>query len=139
VRRLDFPVILEMFHPARRDTCYLALIQVTGDQAVVASAGTRLTVPLADVDRLWTRQTVFLWHDFDALLGTLREPGATAWAMAELGRMGYSARASNPGATVAEFQRRSDLSPDGILGERTLMAIYGQGPYKRPRLSGGFS
>src|SRR5206468_12996982 len=67
VRRLNLPVVLEMFHPARRDTCYLALLHLEGDQAVVAWDGSPVRVPLAEVDRLWTRQAVFLWRDFDAL------------------------------------------------------------------------
>jgi hypothetical protein len=32
VRRLDLPVVLEMFHPSRRDTCYVALLRLDGDQ-----------------------------------------------------------------------------------------------------------
>jgi hypothetical protein len=59
--------------------------------------------------------------------------------MAELGRLGHSVSASGPAATIAEFQRQSDLSPDGILGTRTLMALYSRGPYPRPRLAGGAS
>ncbi len=139
VRQLDFPVILEMFHPARRETCYLALIGIANDRALVAGGGVRLAVSLAEVDRLWTRHAVFLWHDFESLNGLLREPHATAWAMTELNRLGYSARAKEPRVTLATFQRDYDLSPDGILGERTLLAIYSHGSYKRPRLSGGFS
>ena len=46
VRRLNLPVVLEMFHPARRDTCYLALLHLDGDQAVVAADGSPLRVPL---------------------------------------------------------------------------------------------
>src|SRR5260221_12501691 len=31
VRRLDLPVILEVFHPSRRDTCFLALLALETD------------------------------------------------------------------------------------------------------------
>jgi general secretion pathway protein A len=136
VRQFDLPVILEMFHPMRRDTCYVALLEVKGDTAVISSGGAPLTLPLADVDRLWTRQAVFLWQDFESLASSLEEPGATAWALAELGRLGYSAR-GGASASISQFQRDYDLAPDGILGTRTLMAIYSHGPYTRPRLSGG--
>src|SRR5262249_59717355 len=33
VRRLNLPVVLEMFHPSRRDTCFVALLHLDGDQA----------------------------------------------------------------------------------------------------------
>ena len=33
VRRLDLPAVLEMFHPGRADTCYLALLRIEGDHA----------------------------------------------------------------------------------------------------------
>ena len=77
VRRLDLPVVLEMFHPARTDTCYVALLQIQGGEALVATgSGPPLRVPLAEVDRLWTRQAVFLWRDFDAL-SAAGDPGRT--------------------------------------------------------------
>jgi general secretion pathway protein A len=139
VRQLDFPVILEMFHPARRETTHLALIAIENDRALIVGGDVRIAVPLADVDRLWTRNAVFLWHDFESLASDRGDIRTTAWAMSELGRLGYSARATEPRLTVASFQRDYNLSPDGILGERTLLAIYSHGPYKRPRLSGGFS
>jgi hypothetical protein len=58
--------------------------------------------------------------------------------MAELGRLGYTG-GRGPSATLSLFQRDYELSPDGILGTRTLMAIYSHGAYTRPRLSGGLS
>jgi general secretion pathway protein A len=136
VRRFDLPVILEMFHPMRRDTCYLALLSVETDVAVVSDGETTLSLPLAEVDRLWTREAVFLWHDFESLANALEEPRATAWAMTELQHLGYAA-GGRPQAILTSFQRDYDLMPDGILGTRTLMAIYSHGTYTRPRLSRG--
>ena len=40
----------------------------------------------------------------------------------------------NLGAAVMRFQRDAELSADGILGSRTLMALYALGPSTRPRL-----
>src|SRR5262249_33262439 len=68
VRRFDLPVVLEMFHPARRDTCFLALLSLDGDTALVAVGDARtLRVPVSALDRLWTRDATFLWRDFDAV------------------------------------------------------------------------
>ena len=83
VKRLDLPVLLEMFHPARRDTCFLALLGVAGDEATVAVGDEPpFRVSLAELDRYWTRNAVFLWRDFDAVSSgedTLRHRGVGAY------------------------------------------------------------
>ncbi len=136
VRRLDLPVVLEMFHPARPDTCYVALLRIEGDEALVATGSSPPSrVALTELDRLWTRQAVFLWRDFDALAGTA-DPGRTeAWARESLSRLGYLRDADLPDA-VTRFQRDADLAADGRIGARTLMTLYSRGPYPRPRLGG---
>jgi len=136
VRRLDLPVVLEMFHPARADTCYLALLHVDGEEAVVAiGSEPPRRVPLAEVDRLWTRQAVFLWRDFDAL-SAADDPGKTeAWARERLERLGYLRDANLP-AAVTRFQKDADLAADGRIGARTMMTLYSRGSYPRPRLGG---
>jgi hypothetical protein len=135
VRRLDLPVVLEMFHPARADTCYLALLHVDGDDAVVALGNEApRRVPLAEVDRLWTRQAVFLWRDCDALAAA-GDPGRPeAWARERLTGLGY--RNVDLLAAVTRFQRDTDLAADGRIGARTLMTLYSRGSYPRPRLGG---
>jgi general secretion pathway protein A len=137
VRRLDLPVVLEMFHPGRRDTCYLALLRLEGDQAVVSTgSGAPIRVRVADLDRLWTRQALFLWKDFDAL-AEATDPGRTeAWARDALGRLGYIGRDVDLAGAVARFQRDAELAADGVIGSRTLMTLYSLGRYPRPRLSG---
>jgi hypothetical protein len=137
VRRLDLPVVLEMFHPGRRDTCYLALLRLEGDQAVVSTgSGAPVRVRVSDLDRLWTRQALFLWKDFDAL-GAATDPGRTeAWARDALGRLGYIGRDVDLAGAVTRFQRDAELAADGVIGSRTLMTLYSLGRYPRPRLSG---
>jgi murein L,D-transpeptidase YcbB/YkuD len=139
VRRLNLPVVLEMFHPARRDTCYLALLQLDGDQAVVAADGSPLRVPLAEVDRLWTRQAVFLWRDFDAVTPAADPQRTNAWVRQALARLGYAARDPDLALAVARFQQDADLAADGVIGARTLMTLYSRSQHPRPRLTGGAS
>jgi general secretion pathway protein A len=136
VRRLDLPVVLEMFHPARADTCYVALLRIEGDEAVIAAgAAPPVAVSLSDLDRLWTRQAMFLWRDFD-LLSAGSDPGRTeAWARESLSRLGYL-RDSDLVSAVTRFQRDAFLAADGRIGARTLMTLYSRGPYPRPRLGG---
>jgi general secretion pathway protein A len=136
VRRLDLPVVMEMFHPARADTCYIALLRIDGDHALVATGtGPALRVPLAQLDRLWTRQAVFLWRDFDALSTTGDAERTEAWARDRLARLGYLRDADLAGAIML-FQRDADLTADGRIGARTLMSLYSRGPNPRPRLGG---
>jgi general secretion pathway protein A len=138
VRRLDLPAVLEMFHPARRDTCYLALLRIEGQEAVVAAgAGGPLRVPLAEVDRLWTRQAVFLWRDFDALARTADTVRTAAWTRESLARLGYLDGSLDLSVAVSRFQRDVELAPDGVIGARTIMTLYSLGQYRRPRLQDG--
>jgi len=128
VRRLDLPVILEMFHPARADTCFLALLRLEGEEAVLAAGAARLHVPVSQVDRLWTRQAFFPWKQTDT-------GQAEAWVRDALTRQGYVEAASDLDAAVSRFQQDAELVPDGIIGSRTLMALYSLESLPRPRLS----
>jgi general secretion pathway protein A len=138
VRRLDLPVVLEMFHPTRRDTCYVALLHLEGNEAVVAGAdGAPLRVSVSEVDRWWTRQAIFFWRDYDL---AQRDPLRTeAWARETLGRLGYLGQDADLPGAVARFQRDAHLAADGVVGNRTVMSLYLRGHYPRPRLSGGTS
>ena len=139
VRRLNLPVVLEMFHPARRDTCYIALLRLDGDQAEIAADGTPMRVPLAEVDRLWTRQAIFLWRDFDALTPAGDPLRTNEWVRQALARLGYHAEEPDLALAVARFQQDTDLAADGVIGARTLMTLYSRSQYPRPRLTGGAS
>jgi putative peptidoglycan binding protein len=135
VRRLDLPVVLEMFHPARRDTCYLALVRIEGDEALVsAGSAAPLRVPLRELDRLWTRQALFLWRDFDALAQGGDSARTTAWTRDSLARLGYRDLDVDLAGAVSRFQRDAELAADGVIGSRTIMALYSRGGYPRPRL-----
>jgi len=132
LRRLDLPVLLEMFHPGRRDTCFVALLGIDGDAATVALGDeppTRLS--LAEIDRYWTKGAVLFWRDFDGVAGRTDAGRTAAWARAQLERLGYGTDAPS----VRRFQEENDLIADGVVGSRTLMALYSRGPWPRPRLA----
>jgi general secretion pathway protein A len=139
VRRLDLPVVLEMFHPGRRDTCYLALLKLEPGGAVVSSGGPPQRVDLAELDRLWTRQALFLWRDFESLGAAPDAPRTAAWTRERLARLGYPGQEPDLAGAVARFQRDAELAVDGVIGSRTLMTLYSLGQYPRPRLQGGAS
>jgi general secretion pathway protein A len=137
VRQLDLPAVLEMFHPARPDTCYLALLRVDGDRALVSAGhGQPMTVSLGELDRLWTRQAVFLWRDVDRLAQSADPARTASWARDGLARLGYLQGDVDLGGAVARFQRDAELTPDGVIGPRTLMTLYSRAPNPRPRLKG---
>jgi len=133
IRRLDLPAVLEMFHPGRRDTCFLALLALDGEAAQVAVGGAEpLRVPTGDLDRFWTRDAVFLWPDPAGLQQDRAR--AEEWARGALLRLGYG---SDLSTAVGRFQRDAQLLADGVIGSRTLMTLYSLGPEPRPRLTSG--
>ena len=137
VRRLDLPAVLEMFHPGRKDTCFLTLVGLDGQTAVVTiDDRPPFKVPAAQLDQLWTREAIFLWPDDKGLVGD--PPRAEAWARDALDRLGYS-RGPSLGLALEEFQRDSQLIADGVVGTRTLMTLYSRGSDPRPRLKSGDS
>ncbi len=136
VRRFDLPATLEMFHPSRRDTCFVSLLRLEGDAAVVGDgSGGVQRVGLRELDRLWTRQATLMWRDAFGATGTDRERSGL-FARDSLGRLGYLDTGGDLGAAVTRFQRDAELTPDGVVGQRTLLALYSLGPHERPRLSG---
>jgi general secretion pathway protein A len=139
VRILDMPVILELFHPNRRDTCFVALLQFESpDTAIVATAGhAPQRVTLSELDRFWTRQTVFLWKDHDRLLENRNRARLDSWTRSALTSLGYETM--DLVSAIKRFQANADLVADGAVGQRTLLALYSRGQYARPRLSGGSS
>jgi len=102
---------------------------------IATGSGPAVRVLLVELDRLWTRQAVFLWRDFDALGAGADAERTQAWARDRLSRMGYLQGTDLP-AAVARFQRDTDLTADGRIGARTLMTLYSRGSYARPRLGG---
>ena len=132
LRSLDLPAVLEMFHPARRDTCFVALLRLD-ERAAVVGAGDfpPIEAPLSQIDALWTRDAVVWWPE-PAEVRTDPE-GREAWALQRLSGLGYS----EPGmaTAVSRFQESARLVPDGLLGPRTRMALFALSPGPRVRLS----
>lgn len=133
VGRLDLPALLEMFHPSRRDTCFVALLGLADDEATVAAGeDPPFRTSLAELDQFWTRNATLLWRDFDLVSGASDPSRTSAWAQAQLGRLGYTGPATE---AVSRFQSEHELVADGVVGSRTIMTLYSRGDWPRPRLS----
>ena len=132
LRRLDLPAVLEMFHPLRRDTCFVSVLRLEGDTATVAIADAEpLDVPMTQVDALWTREAVFPWPEAGA---TATDPARRAtWVRETLGQLGYAG--DDLSGEVARFQQDAGLVPDGVAGPRTRLVLFARSAAVRPRLS----
>ena len=133
LRRLDLPSVLEMFHPSRRDTCFVALLALGPRGARVAFGGTVEPVPLSQLEELWTRDAVLAWPEDVSL--RLDPARLDAWARGTLAAKGYPT--DDLGAAVRRFQDDAQLVSDGRLGPRTRMALFALAPGSRPRLDAG--
>jgi general secretion pathway protein A len=128
VRRLNLPCVLEMFHPTRKETSFLALVGLDERRGYVAVVDhPPIPIRLEELDRLWTRQAIFLYPR--------PSPSPDGWARLALTGLGYS---EEPLASaVSRFQKEFELEDDGILGSRTLLALASQASLSHPRLSEG--
>jgi general secretion pathway protein A len=136
LRRLDLPAVLELEPPGAAGPSYLALLGLAGDEAKVVSRGRPQAVPWHELEALWTRRAIVPWRDFEAF-GAGDPARLERWARDQLGHLGYAAADATLSAVLARFQGDAGLAADGILGPRTLLALYARGNYPRPRLSGG--
>ncbi len=132
LRAIDLPAVLEMFHPSRTDTCFVALLRLEERHALIA-AGDRPdeTVPLRQVDELWTREAVLLWPESESLRADAAR--LAEWARPRLTAQGH--RETDLSAAVRSFQAEARLVSDGLLGPRTRMVLFARDPEPRPRLS----
>jgi general secretion pathway protein A len=128
LRAFDLPAALELAHPARRDTCFAALVGLDDRFAVVAIGDEpRLEVPRAQLDGLWTQDAVVWWPASD---NALPSQAAERQALAALGFPD-----ADLATAVARFQQHASLVADGQLGPRTSMALFALSPHAGPRLS----
>jgi len=134
LRKLDLPAALELFHPSRRDTCFVALLGLDDRAARVASGtGSLEKVPLAQLEPLWTRDAVVWWPEDEAARGDRGRQ--EAWARRLLGAQGY--RDDDLAVALRRFQDAAELVGDGVLGPRTRLFLFAREKRRSPRLSGG--
>jgi general secretion pathway protein A len=142
LRQLNLPVILELFHTSRADTCFAALTRLSADSATLAfSPGDTEEISLENLGRFWVRRAHVLWKDFEGFGRPGADPRRThVWAQGLLSELGHLPPSSDgeeklTAGAVARFQGLAFLMADGIVGSKTRMALYSiSGRYPVPRV-----
>ena len=143
---LDLPVILEL-EPAPDERRYVALLGLReSGAAVLGLRDLELEIDSAQVERIWTGRSFFLWENFESLpaLGPRMTGSAVRWLQARLTDLGYLRRGDASGefdehtvGAVQSFQRSHGLDASGEVGPGTLIALYQALDYGAPRLVSG--
>jgi general secretion pathway protein A len=134
LRRLDLPAVLEMFHPLRPDTCFVALLGLDGEAVSVEIAGAGpFEVPASQVDALWTREAIIPWPE--TRLVPSDPPRRGIWVRETLSALGYGG--DDTAGAVERFQQDVGLVPDGVAGPRTRLVLFARSGPHGPRLDGG--
>jgi general secretion pathway protein A len=142
---LDLPVILEI-EPLPDERRYVALLGLSEDGAVLGLREVELEIDSAEVERMWTGRSFFLWENFERLpaLEPRMTGSAVRWLQARLTDLGYLRRGDASGefdqrtvGAVQAFQQRHGLDPSGQVGPATLIALYQALDYGAPRLLSG--
>ena len=129
LRRLDLPAMLTLTTP-NGDRHYATMTALHDDAATLDVAGERLTFPLAEIERFWDGAFVALWRTPNLATADLR-PGMSsrdvAWLRQQLANGGTAERTTvyddELKRRVVAFQRANGLTPDGIVGDETLVRL----------------
>jgi general secretion pathway protein A len=145
VLMLDLPAVLELeISPGERR--YAALVGADGGGNVDLALGREhFVLSPAELERLWTRRTIYLWNNYKSLPAL--QPGmsgsAVRWVQARLADLGFLSPGDPSGEydvmtidAVRDFQRNRALDVSGNVDPPTLIALYQALDYDTPRLSG---
>ena len=129
LRRLDLPAMLTLT-TTNGDRHYATMTALHDETATLDVAGETLTVPLTEVDRLWDGAFLALWRTPNLVSADLR-PGMSSrdvtWLRQQLANGGTVERTTvyddELKRRVVAFQRANGLTPDGIVGDETLVRL----------------
>ena len=123
---------MEISLPNAQGTKYLALISVTGDQAIFGSVD-KIEMPLNTLDTLWTRKAIVLWRDYENLPEKFNKGfrGKEAiWLQKNLRLLGFFKGREAPlygpktVRAVLKFQRKNNIKDDGNFDIESRMMLY---------------
>jgi general secretion pathway protein A len=131
LRRFDLPAVLELTGP-QGERRYATLTALDTERATLEFGRRAITVPLAEVDPLWSGFFILLWRPPDVgplPIGVGHRGKDVQWLQERLARVDGIANAPEGvfdealRARVAAFQAKRSLVPDGVVGEETLTLL----------------
>ena len=142
--RTNLPAILELEIPAAgKRFVTLTGLPVRGPARLAVGQKT-FELERADLERLWTGRTVYLWTNFEAVatLDSGMDGGGVEWLQGRLMQLGYLRKHSASGEfdastrdAVRGFQTAYALEESGQVGPETLIALYQALRYGAPHLA----
>jgi general secretion pathway protein A len=133
IRRLDLPVILELTGPTGA-RCRAALVSLEEERATLAVGGKEYTYPLDEIDQAWDGSFILVWQAppiRSRLISRGMQGADVAWLRARLDALeGTTSKGPAPDVydaaleqRVVAFQRSRALTPDGLVGDETLLQL----------------
>jgi general secretion pathway protein A len=149
VLKLNRPAVLTLITDYG-ETLYISLLAIRGDDAYVSHQDNAFWVGLAEIDRYWLGEYSIVWKLPPYKSNTI-SPGQqkeAEWVSSSLetiqrnkksrSQHSYRKAKNEPlEAKLKDFQLKSGLVPDGILGSMTLIHINSQLELDHPILLGG--
>jgi general secretion pathway protein A len=129
LRRLDLPAMLTLTTSNGRH--YVTMTTLHEETATLDVAGEKVIVPLAEIEQLWDGTLLALWRAPGLAMTELR-PGMAGpdivWLREQFpGGGGTPAQATlyddDLRRRVVAFQQANGLTPDGIVGDETLLRM----------------
>jgi general secretion pathway protein A len=133
LRRFDLPAILPLVTPGGQKH-YVVLAGLDDERATLQIGDRRLTFATVEVERFWDGAFVLMWK-LPVVGPVPLKPGTRGkdvlWLRQRLGEVDGNAASPNGDQVydeelrrrVVAFQRIESLTPDGIVGEETLVRL----------------
>jgi general secretion pathway protein A len=144
--RIDYPAVLELTLPGIPGRRFIALVGREKEKLFVEPpvAG-RKSFSFNEIEKHWSGRALLLWRDPLNLLASmsLESKGSSIKQLQDLLREAGTTRSPLTGIfdgdtvlAVKEFQSSRGIEQDGLVGDQTLMLLYGSiNRFEVPRLS----
>jgi general secretion pathway protein A len=144
--RIDYPAVLELTLPGIPGKRFIALVGRENEKLFVEPpvAGRR-SFSFNEIEKHWSGRALLLWRDPLNLLASV-SPGSRGSSIRQLQDLLREAGTTSSPLTgifdgdtvlaVKEFQSSRGIEQDGLVGDQTLMLLYGSiNRFEVPRLS----
>ena len=133
LRNLNRPAVLKLFDDEGREY-YAALTGLNAESAVLTFGAETREVPVKDIESHWLGEYTLLWRpppDYNEVIKPGMESPVVQWLDKQLAQV--QGKTARPGETrkfddelvnkVKKFQLAEGITPDGIVGTKTLIHL----------------